>query len=276
MTLRVRAEIGTHLVSHGHARAHGLGGLEHSAPGARLNAHRRVEGRAPTDTGAIVVRPVEMMRASPELHRGEASETATLQSPLRFSSVAVERLGDPLGLPPPPRLSGERLAVLAALAGVGAIALGGVAMATSLGSDAPPVATGAQTPAVATGSATRTKTSSSFPASAVALLAKPSTERIALTHSRGRIILAVGVRGRSVLVLDGLERAPSGRSYHAWLLGRKGAILARAAIFSGRERLVPLSRLVPPGAGVGVTLERAGGVATPTRKVVLAASRGGA
>ena len=183
-----------------------------------------------------------------------------------MASVEVERLGDPPILPPRPRLSGERLALLAALAGLAAIALGGVAMAATLGSDA---ASPAQAPA------TPPTTIVESPTWAVSLLARPTTERIPFAHSRGRIILAVGRGGRGVLVLDALGPARRGTAYAAWLLGRRGSVLGRAAVFSGRERLVALSKLVPRGGAVGVTIEKAGGVAAPTHDLVLVARRAG-
>ena len=183
-----------------------------------------------------------------------------------MASLEVKRLGDPLALPPEPRLSGERLALLAALAGLAAIALGGVAMAATLGSDARSSAPRPATPSA---------TVADSPAWAVSLLARPTTERIPFAHSRGRVILAVGRGGRGVLVLDGLGAARRGSAYEAWLLGRRGSVAGRAAVFSGRERLVALSTLVPRGGVIGVTVEKAGGVAAPTRDVVLVARRAG-
>jgi len=108
---------------------------------------------------------------------------------------------------------------------------------------------------------------------AVGFLAKPSTQRIPFANSGGRIVLAVGPRGRGVLVLQGLRPAAVGTSYVAWLVGRKGRVVGSTGVFSGRTRIVPLSRLVPVGSGVAVTLEHAAKTA-PTGKLRLVARRG--
>jgi hypothetical protein len=141
------------------------------------------------------------------------------------------------------------LAALAGLAGVAAMVLGTTAFAASLRSD--------DTDGTQPASASR--------AAAISFLAKPSTERVHVSGSGGRIVLAVGSAGRAVLVLKGLAAAPQGKSYQAWVTPPKANVPASAAVFSGVEALVPLSVAVEPGFVVTITVERAGGVEAPTQ-----------
>ena len=115
-----------------------------------------------------------------------------------------EQLFEPIELPQRHRLSGVTLAALAAVAGIAAIALGMWAFVTSVrAQDDPPVVRSAPVYGAA---------------QAISLLSKRSTERIPLEGSQGSAVLAVGTRGRGVLVLDGLPIAPAGRSYQAWVV----------------------------------------------------------
>ena len=193
-------------------------------------------------------------------------------------SITVDHLGEALIPPMEHRLSGEALAILASFVGAAAIVLGGIAMVTSLHShsQSPNAAaatepTGSNAPA----GAVRHSGASAGVSAAVSFLARPSTRRIPLAHSGGRIVLAVGQRGRGVLVLQGLRPASAGSSYIAWLIGPKGRILGSAGAFSGGTRIIPLSRLVPIGTGVAVTLEHAA-AAAPTGKLRLVARHGAA
>jgi anti-sigma-K factor RskA len=108
---------------------------------------------------------------------------------------------------------------------------------------------------------------------AVGILAGASTERVPLRGSMGRITLVVDARDRAVLALDGLGRAPEGRSYAAWLVPPGSATPVRVATFSGREPLVLLSRKVGRRASVGVTLESAPAPDRPSRTLRLVAVR---
>ncbi|HUF01221.1 MAG TPA: anti-sigma factor [Gaiellaceae bacterium] len=155
--------------------------------------------------------------------------------------------------------SGTTLAMLAVLAGVGALSLGSWAFLSEARSD---------------GQASTAEDPSAAMERAISLLSKPSTQRLPLTGSDGRIVLAVGIGGRAVLTLDELEPARADESYQAWLIGPDGRVTASAAVFMGTETIVPLSQIVPRGSGVGVTLERAGGVPAPTRTLTLVAERG--
>ena len=117
----------------------------------------------------------------------------------------------------------------------------------------------------------------SAPAPAVerslAVLADSRAERIPFRGSLGRIALVVEPEGRAVLALDGLGPAPEGRVYAVWLVRPGSATPLPAGTFSGAERAVPLDRVVPRGARVGVTLEWAPAPDRPSRAVRLAALR---
>jgi hypothetical protein len=217
---------------------------------------------------------MDITRAPVAVGAMDTVEIAGSPSSPPVSSITVDRLGEALIPPPEHRLSGEKLAVLASLAGAGAIVLGGVAMATTLHSrsDGSTAGTGTQPTVAKTPTRGASDSRASSDAAAVSFLAKPSTQRIPFANSGGRIVLAVGPRGRGVLVLQGLQPAVTGTSYVAWLVGRKGRIVGSAGVFSGRTRTVRLSRLVPVGSGVAVTLERAARKA-PTGKLRLVARR---
>lgn len=66
--------------------------------------------------------------------------------------------------------------------------------------------------------------------------------------------------GEAVLVVRRLEPAPAGRAYEAWILHRGHA--TPAGILRGPA--LALTRRVPHGAAVGVSVERAGGSPKPT------------
>ena len=150
-------------------------------------------------------------------------------------------------------LSGGTIAALGALAGVGAILLGSWAFVSSVRSDGETAPDTAQSERV------------------ISLLSKPSTRRVPVDGSSGRIILAVGTAGRAYLVLDGLGLASTGKSYQAWVIKPNVKAPASAAVFAGTEMIVPLSVAVQPGAVVAITIERAGGVPSPTQTPKLVA-----
>jgi anti-sigma-K factor RskA len=75
--------------------------------------------------------------------------------------------------------------------------------------------------------------------------------------------LIVSPEGEGMLLVDELATAPPGKSYEAWVI-EDGEPLA-AGTFSGGGRIAfVLTRRVPDGAVVAVTVERAGGVQKPT------------
>ena len=170
----------------------------------------------------------------------------------RPSTTRTSTLG-PLELPPKRRPSAATLVTIAALVGVAAIAIGTTALVSSLDSDDSNEAAG-QTTTV------------SGVEEAISLLSKPSTQRVPVANSGGRIILAIGANGRGVLILDGLGAAPAGKAYQAWVIKPNAKAPSSAAVFDGVETMVPLSVSVKPGAVVAITIEQAGGAPAPTQR----------
>jgi anti-sigma-K factor RskA len=88
--------------------------------------------------------------------------------------------------------------------------------------------------------------------------------RVPISGASGSLV--VDTAGSGVLVVSDLAAAPAGRTYEAWVI--KGAAVRAAGLFHGgaSTEVVSLSRPVPVGAEVAVTVEPAGGSAAPTRK----------
>jgi anti-sigma factor RsiW len=97
---------------------------------------------------------------------------------------------------------------------------------------------------------------------ATAILAETDATRIPITGAQGTLVVAP--TGDAALVVSGLDRAPDDKTYEAWVI--EGGRPKPAGIFDARaERtVVALTRPVPKGAIVAVTLERSGGVAQPS------------
>jgi hypothetical protein len=173
--------------------------------------------------------------------------------------VAPEWLADPFELPPPKQLSGATLAGLGAIAGLAAIALGLWAFVSTVRAD---------------GSVEVVRASSET-AQAISLLSKPTTSRVPLEGGTlGSATLAVGENGRGLIVVDGLAVAPVGRTYQAWVIRpQPGSAPLPAALFTGVETVVPLAARVEPGATMGITIEKPGGSAAPTKAMRLVAIR---
>jgi hypothetical protein len=109
---------------------------------------------------------------------------------------------------------------------------------------------------------------------ALALLARPTTERVPVAGSLGRILLAITPGDRGFLVVRGLGLPPSGRVYRAWLIPPAGRSIRSAASFTGKTALVPLRGRVGEGAAVAITVEHAGSSSTgPSRTPRLVAVR---
>jgi anti-sigma-K factor RskA len=84
---------------------------------------------------------------------------------------------------------------------------------------------------------------------------------VGLSGANGSLI--VSPAGEGTLVVRNLDPAPAGKTYEAWVI--KGGTPLPAGTFTGGGRIAfVLTRPVPDGAIVAVTLERAGGVAKPT------------
>jgi hypothetical protein len=157
------------------------------------------------------------------------------------------------------------LAVLGVVAGVAAMALGAAAVVfagASPETPASPTASAPPPPATARVSSTER--------AVLALLAKPSTERIAFRGARG-LVLAVGSGGRAAILVRGLGRAPAARPYRAWVVA-PGSAPVPAARFDGTERAVFLTRPLGPRASVVVSAERP--MAEPPERNRVVAVRG--
>ena len=100
------------------------------------------------------------------------------------------------------------------------------------------------------------------------LLADPTTSRVRVSGTKTGTLF-VGRNGNATLVISGLERAPSGRTYEAWVIQNDKPV--RAGTFSGGDAtaVIPLERPVPSGSIVAVTLERTPGADTPHGKILL-------
>jgi anti-sigma factor RsiW len=88
---------------------------------------------------------------------------------------------------------------------------------------------------------------------AAAVLADPAARTVALEAGDGRLV--VGEGGRAVLVLDGLDPAPAGKTYEMWIF--EGETPVPAGIFAGREQrdVVTVEGSVEAGNRVAVTIE---------------------
>ncbi|HXG77422.1 MAG TPA: anti-sigma factor, partial [Gaiellaceae bacterium] len=89
----------------------------------------------------------------------------------------------------------------------------------------------------------------------------------ALAAGRGRLV--VDPSGRAALLVHGLEPAPAGKTYEAWIV--EDGTPRPAGLFRGEATVdvVLVEGTVPAGAVVAVTLED-GPVERPTSKPVVA------
>jgi len=107
--------------------------------------------------------------------------------------------------------------------------------------------------------------------SSAAVLADPGAQSVDLRAGEGRLV--VDADGRAVLVLDGLDPAPAGKTYEMWVVpGGDIEQASSAGLFPGSEgrEIVPVEGTVRAGDVVAVTVEPAGGVVAPTTQPVVA------
>jgi anti-sigma-K factor RskA len=91
--------------------------------------------------------------------------------------------------------------------------------------------------------------------------ARGDLRALPLEGANGSVV--VGSGGDGVLVVSGLESAPAGKTYEAWVVHEGAA--APAGLFGGGETaIVRLEQPLPDGAVVAVTVEEAGGAEQPT------------
>ncbi|HYI74721.1 MAG TPA: anti-sigma factor [Gaiellaceae bacterium] len=103
------------------------------------------------------------------------------------------------------------------------------------------------------------------------ILAASDAQSIALSLGEGRVV--VSGDGDAVLVLDGIDAAPAGKTYEMWIVpdGDIGSANP-AGLFSGADgtAIERLDGTVEPGDVVAVTIEDAGGVDAPTTDPIAA------
>ena len=87
-------------------------------------------------------------------------------------------------------------------------------------------------------------------------------EAVALAGADGSLLIEPS--GEATLIVDGLGPAPAGRTFEVWVIEDDRPL--PAGLFPGApgRSAIPLTRPVPQGAVVAVTLERAGGAQKPT------------
>jgi anti-sigma factor RsiW len=97
--------------------------------------------------------------------------------------------------------------------------------------------------------------------------AQEALRGVPLAGASGSVV--VGAGGKGALVVSNLASAPAGKTYEAWVI--KDGKAAPAGTFGGGEAtiVIRLTRALPTGAIVAVTIERAGGVEQPTRKPII-------
>ena len=106
---------------------------------------------------------------------------------------------------------------------------------------------------------------------AAAVLADPGAQTVGLQAGEGRLV--VGADGQAVLVVDGLDRAPAGKTYEMWIVPDGSIEEANpAGLFPGRDgtEIVALEGTVQAGDLVAVTVEPSGGVDSPTTAPIVA------
>jgi anti-sigma-K factor RskA len=109
-------------------------------------------------------------------------------------------------------------------------------------------------------------------ARAISIMAQPGATRIPVVGAEERLLLVVGMEGDAVLIVSRLPEAPAGKTYEIWVIS--GKTPRPAGLFrGGRDAVVPLTRAVPKGATVALTLERLGGSLKPTSEPIYAVTR---
>ena len=109
-------------------------------------------------------------------------------------------------------------------------------------------------------------------ARAISIMAQPGATRLPVVGAEESLLLVVGMEGDAVLIVSRLERAPAGQTYEIWVISGETASPA-GLLRGGRDTVVPLTRAVPKGATVALTLERLGGSPRPTSDPLFAVTR---
>ena len=116
-----------------------------------------------------------------------------------------------------------------------------------------------------------TRTALARAQAAAQLLVDPAAQTVALQQGTGRLV--VDADGQAVLVVEGLEQAPAGKTYELWIVPRGDiAAASPAGLFPGRDgtEVVRLDGTVTAGDVVAVTVEAAAGADAPTTQPIVA------
>jgi anti-sigma-K factor RskA len=105
--------------------------------------------------------------------------------------------------------------------------------------------------------------------SVVSILADPQARQVPMQGGDGRVVVTDS--GDAALVTS-VPAAPAGKTYEVWVF--EGDTPRRAGTFEGDDAhdVVRLTRPVPAGAKIAVTVEADGGVDAPTSPPVMSAS----
>jgi anti-sigma-K factor RskA len=98
---------------------------------------------------------------------------------------------------------------------------------------------------------------------------------VSLNQSTQKQVFTVFVdrSGDGTLNVSGLDTAPSGKTYEAWVIPAGSTLARPAGLFSGgATTTIHLEKRVPEHATVAVTIERAGGSSKPTTKPIFSAT----
>jgi hypothetical protein len=87
--------------------------------------------------------------------------------------------------------------------------------------------------------------------------------------SSSRLALTRGPSGIAQLAVSGLDPAPAGKVYEVWVIEAGKPLPAGLFSGGGKTVVVRLSRAVPKGAIVAITLEREPGATKPTPPILL-------
>ncbi len=96
----------------------------------------------------------------------------------------------------------------------------------------------------------------------VSVISDPESERISASVGSGTLV--VSSTGAAALVLSNLDPAPNGKTYEIWVSEDRAPKPAGLFQTAGDRTQVVLTRAVPKGATVMVTLEPAGGTTKPS------------
>ena len=95
----------------------------------------------------------------------------------------------------------------------------------------------------------------------VSVISDPESERVSASVGSGTLV--VSPTGAAALILSNLDPAPSGKTYEIWVAEDRTPEPAGLFQTAGERTHVALTRPVPRGATVMVTLEPAGGTTKP-------------